>query len=441
MTPHGTPGDPGVSWRTPVPERDAAELLLHEMRGIPFVRSPHVPLHPVAVPRALLDELHTAARALLSILFKTLRTYGTTPASRLAALHQSERSHPFFAAPSVEDEWATAIARPDAVFSAGVPRFLEFNVGGAVGGVVTTDQLLTVYHQLYGDGPFPRATPRPFAVRAALYERAAHRLGRAPGVALLGSTRESGFPDGRYFRLEADFLKRRGIPAEFFEPEDLLDGLGDGVPRYPVGLRHLMTDAWHELGIDLAPLGEALRRGCLMLAPQTAFLVSDKLVLARASEGGPWLTARERELTERHLPWTRLVSDAAVRYRGREWGLPTLLERHRGRFVLKPSVGNCGTGVSIGARTDAAAWRERCTRALRDGTWVVQEYVEPDRFPVRFWDRSRAAAVEHHVAPVVSPLIFDGRPGGCFARHDPFDRTGVISTTFAGASFNAVVGT
>ncbi|MFE9220220.1 hypothetical protein ACFYN3_28205 [Streptomyces lavendulae] len=426
-----------------MPDADAADLLLHEMRGIPFVRSGPVPLHPVTVPQAWLDELHHASRELLAILFTTLRARASTPQAQLAALGQSDRSHPYFTDSRLEADWATSMARPDVVFSGGTPRFLEFNIGGAIGGVVTTDQILTAYDRLYRHGPVPYTTARPFAVRADLYERAARSLGRRPGVAILGSVRESGFPDNdRYFRLEADYLRRRrGIPAEFFEPEDLLDGLGDGIPRFPVGLRHLMIDAWHELGIDPAPLGEAQRRGCLMLAPQTAFLISNKLVLAWASAGGPWLSRRQRELTDRYLPWTRIVRDGPVEYRGRRRDLPDLLRTHQRSLVLKPSVGNCGTGVAIGARLLGPDWNARCARALREGTWVVQEYVEPDRFPCRFWDRSTARTAEYGVAPVVSPLLFDGRPAGCFARHDPFDRTGVVSTTFTGASFNAVVGT
>ncbi len=425
-----------------MPDADAADLLLHEMRGVPFVRSSHVPLHPIAVPRPWMAELHQASRDLLAILHTTLRAHATTPEGQIAALGQSTRSHPYFADPGIEAEWATSIARPDVVFSGGTPRFLEFNVGGAVGGVVTTDQILTVYDRLYRHRPVPYTTPRPFAVRADLYERAARSLGRRPGVAILGSSRESGFADDRYFRLEVDYLRhRRAIPAQFFEPEDLLDGLGEGLPRYPVGLRHLMIDAWHELGIDPAPLGEAQRRGCLMLAPQSAFLISNKLVLAWASAGGPWLSSRQREVIDRYLPWTRVVREGPVDHHGRRQDLPALLRAEQRRLVLKPSAGNCGTAVSIGARLEPAAWNAQCERALREGTWVVQEYVEPDRFPCRFWDRSAARTAEHHVAPVISPLLFDGRPGGCFARHDPFDRTGVISTTFTGASFNAVVGT
>lgn len=106
------------------------------------------------------------------------------------------------------------------------------------------------------------------------------------------------------------------MKAEFFEPEDLLEGLGlPGRPRYEVGLRHFTIPEWRGHGIDLAPVRTALDAGCTLISTQTAYLISNKKVLGWVSEGRPWMTEQDRDIVDRYLPWTRVVSDRATRWR------------------------------------------------------------------------------------------------------------------------------
>lgn len=94
----------------------------------------------------------------------------------------------------------------------------------------------------------------------------------------------------------------------------------------------------------------------------------------------------QQRLFHAHLPWTRLVRQAAVSGPdGRRVDLPAYIRRHRATLVLKPNTLYGGQGVVIGARATQGLWERTLAQALRGGTrYVAQEYarIATERFPV-----------------------------------------------------------
>ncbi|WP_414166926.1 hypothetical protein ACMATS_04220 [Streptoverticillium reticulum] len=432
----------------PPPARIGAEELrqtfVHAMRDVGF-NGAQVATRPLTVPPASAAELYAASARLTALLRRAILAAGRNREERMAALAVDETLHPLFIDDRREERHCACMARPDVVIGADGPQFLEVNVGGAVGGAVHTHVLTRTWRRLHADGPdggrLPFRSHSLFAERRRLFESVCAESGAERGVALLGTVRDlPGVHGTRYFDLEVEHLRRHGFAAEFFEPEDLYHGHGaDGRFRYPVGLRHFTVAEWRHHGIDLAPVRRALDAGCLFLAPQTAYLVSNKKVLGWVSEGRPWMTGAEREFVRRYLPWTRVTGDREVVWHGRTYGLGELLVRRRESFVLKKAVGMCGDGVLLGPSTDPAVWADAVESAVREEDSVAQEYVEPGRCAAGLTDGTEAGTRQTTIAPLLGPYIVAGRPAGCLVRFFASGESGIVSMYGHGALVNVLV--
>ena len=89
-----------------------------------------------------------------------------------------------------------------------------------------------------------------------------------------------------------------------------------------------------------------------------------------------------RAVFQRHVPWTRLVSDrVSILPDGRPGSLLDYARVASEHLVLKPDRGYGGDGIVLGAASSQAEWEAALDRALSDGQrWVVQQLVA---IPVR----------------------------------------------------------
>lgn len=400
---------------------EVAERLLFGMRDVPFRQRP-VCLHPLVLPRATYEEMFVAGRALLDLLRRAVIEAGPTRTARIEALGADFGEYPLFLDDDdLELRHSDCMARPDAVIAADGVKFLEFNVSGAVGNAVQTHLATTTWTEVFGGaGSAPFTSYLPFEARARFFGDLCKQMGSPPAVAIVGSVRDlfGGVRSARYFDEEVSYLRNRGFAAEFFEPEDLLDGLGDpGRLRYRVGLRHFTTREWTELGIDWAPVKKALDAGCLLLATQSSYLLANKKVMGWVSEGQPWMTEDDHRLARRYLPWTRVVGDRATEWHGRTTSMPNLLVEERNHFVLKEAIGMKGLQVTIGRYVTDVEWEVAVHRAVRTGDSIAQEYVEAVPHPVEWVDAPGDEPQRSDVEPILSPFIMGGASAGCLARY------------------------
>jgi hypothetical protein len=419
------------------------DQLLHGMRDIPFPLPPApTSLHPVVLPADVYRELHAAAIEVLSVLRRIAYHLGGDRSERLAALGVDPATCPLF---TDDENWewryATCIARPDAFVTPDGVKFIEYNAGGGVGAVVQTQMLAQTWLEtIYRDGRY--WAHRPFAARADMFERMCAVEGVDRAVVIQGSVADlvRGVSSTRYFDVEIDYLRGRGFDAAYFEPADLVAGVlsGDGSLRYPVGLRHFTVQEWTELGVDWTPVAEVIAAGCQLVASETSSLFFNKKLLGLASAGQPCMTVEDRRLIEKYVPWTRVVGDTEVEYRGRRCSLVELLLAAPDRFLLKGATGMKGEAVLMGRDTDEATWRLAVADAVRTGDSIAQERVESVRYPMTVLH----ADGELHtgpVAPVLGPVVIGGQPAGCLARYFTDGADGVISVERHGAAQNIAV--
>jgi hypothetical protein len=421
--------------------RRVAESMAADMEGLPF--SIGGATTPIVVPAHSYDELMGAAERLLRLLERAGMGVAPDRAGRLLAHGVDEEAWPlFWDDDELERRWCACISRADILVGPQGPRFLEFNVSGAVGGVTTTHVLTRSWQRAYaGSAGVSLDGPDPLAARAALYESMCAGLGARPAVAVVAAPHTmwaDPAAGARYLDVEVRFLRGRGIVAEHFEPERLLDGLGlPGRLRFATGLRYMTIPEWREHGVSLEPLRAALDAGCRLLSPQSSYFVADKKVFAWLSEGQPWMSDEDRAFVARYVPWTRVVADTATTWRGRRHDLLDLLLRERERFVLKEAFGMMGLGMSIGRDCSDGGWSDAVARAV-GGDMIAQELVEGAFCEVGFADGGDRSE-PRPVRPVLSPIVIGGRGAGCFVRCLPPDISGdIVSASRHGAIRNVV---
>ncbi|OKJ40047.1 hypothetical protein AMK22_10875 [Streptomyces sp. CB01580] len=422
--------------------RTVRELLRGEMRDIGLPYQPLLPAAPFALPRASYAELFRVTSALLDLVRRAALESAPTTRGRLAAYRMPDSEHQLFVAdPFTEERYADCVARPDVVIGPDGPQFLELNVSGALGGPVEVHGHLDVWRALHtdADGRLPFASHDPYTVRTEMFRTLCAELGVAPRVAVLGSARDQG-GSTRYFDLQVAHFNSHGLMARFFEPEDLHEAW-DCPPhlRHPVGLRDFTIPDWAELGIDTAPVQEALDHGCLLVGTQTSTFLSSKLTLGMLSEGRPWMSAAECALVDTYLPWTRILSDRRTTRGGREVDLVRYAVDHRESLVLKAGIGMSGKQVVIGRDTDQGVWEAAVAEAAEASTSVVQDFVEPRTCGLAVVSDGVDEPYDMEVVPVLGPLLFAGRPAGVFTRFTGDLTTGIVSVLGANSSVNCAV--
>lgn len=167
------------------------------------------------------------------------------------------------------------------------------------------------------------------------------------------------------------------------------------------------------------------------------WLMSDKRNLALISEhaGSDQFTEAERELIRRHIPWTRFVRRSATATRGgSRIRIPDDLPEHREGLVLKKASSIGGRHVHVGRFRTDDEWSAVIERALRDGDWVVQEYLE--MVPYCFQRGDHGAGLHDMVWGL---FAFGGHFGGAFLRMQPAGGASGLVNTHQGAEVGVLL--
>ncbi|HEY1616408.1 MAG TPA: hypothetical protein VGG25_02255 [Streptosporangiaceae bacterium] len=427
-------GPPGLV-TLPPPKRPAEVVarLQDGMGELPFWWKPRVPLAPLVLTAAAYAELAGAARALLALIRRAVDALGATAMERNERLGMDPRFAVLYGDEATEAELAGWQYRPDVVLTAAGPKFIEFNVSAATGGMPHTHYIQRAWQRIFAGAGLRCASP--FAVRAAALDRLCAARGLPRSVALVKELRPDP-TEAPVYGTQVSYLRGLGYRADALLAEELADYAG---PRYGVALRQVVAQERLDAGTGLDPLVRGAANAQLTLAPQSSYLLANKQVLALLSAGQPWMSAADTELARRYLPWTRPVADGPAQFRGRTRDLPALLLAERRSLVLKNGTGNSGQQVIIGKITEPGPWERAVAAALAQGTWTVQEFAEPASFPAWLWDTDSASAVLTPVSGVLSPYVVDGRDAGCMLRYDLDNARALVTVAQPSVRFNTVM--
>jgi len=144
----------------------------------------------------------------------------------------------------------------------------------------------------------------------------------------------------------------------------------------------------------------------------------------------------EREVIERHVPWTRVVEDVKTDRRGEPIGLLEYIRKNKNDLVLKPSDEYGGTGVTLGWETDEKQWDLAIEEALPGegrGCWIVQEKIAVRRGEFPYIGAN--GKVEHKDMLVdFAPYLFRGKLAGFLTR---LSASGLANVTSGGGQIPA----
>jgi hypothetical protein len=188
----------------------------------------------------------------------------------------------------------------------------------------------------------------------------------------------------------AEYLRRRhGLTVMHADPAEL--ELRQGKVWYEgnevdIGYRdYSVSDLidLQEKGIDIAPMRALLRENRAIssiaadLDQKSCWEVLTDPVLSEK-----YFTAEEHDLFQRHILWTRILSDRrTVLPDGRPGALLDYVCSHYDTLVLKPNRSYGGEGIILGCSVTRAEWDAAIEAALADSErWVVQQLAS---IPVR----------------------------------------------------------
>ncbi len=408
---------------------------------------------PVLVDAARMRAMGAVAVALERLLQDVpARFFGRDP-RRLAEFYGLREDIALAAAAARPAE--SALTRADFLLDAHGLKLLEFNCGGFLGGwyfpmlapLFLEHPLLRGFLETHGLRA--RCPPTPELLFGHLAERAlADGLARDGEVNVALALRFSE-PDSEYARRLAPRLA--WIQQVFGDAAGFEACLRAALP---VGLRGHLSPCAHadfearEAGLFLAgrrqhaileyvgqatPAVKAAAAAGLVhhYAGTIGAVLNDKRNLALLSEAGQHglCDDAERALIDAHVPWSRRLRAGTTRWRGASVDLPELVTRERERLVLKQGLSYGGHDVHLGRATPAAEWDALARRALAQGTWLVQEFVEG----LPLLAQSGADGACEHDA-VWGLYVFGGQFGGVFLRLQPRDADGAVVNLAQGAA-------
>jgi uncharacterized circularly permuted ATP-grasp superfamily protein len=135
-----------------------------------------------------------------------------------------------------------------------------------------------------------------------------------------------------------------------------------------------------------------------------------------------YFSSEERDLIQRHVPWTRVVADVKTELEGEPIELLPFIRKNQKHLVMKPSDEYGGKGVTLGWEVEKKEWESTIEQALSggksvdgQGCWIVQERIPMRRgvFPTIGKD---GKVVYKNMLVDFAPYLFHGQVAGYLTR-------------------------
>ncbi|MBN1880381.1 circularly permuted type 2 ATP-grasp protein [bacterium] len=176
------------------------------------------------------------------------------------------------------------------------------------------------------------------------------------------------------------YFQQRGHDCVIAQPQDC--SFENGVLTVgggPVELvyRRGATAWWLSHSRNYSALWEAYKAGAICMAnPLNSKLAGKKSLMAvlQSDAMRDKLTEEEKDVVQKHVPWTRLVTDGKTSYDGKTVDLLDFLRENRAAMVMKPIGLYGGKNVAIGHEMSDHDWFEVLETAVKE-RYVAQEYI------------------------------------------------------------------
>jgi len=248
-------------------------------------------------------------------------------------------------------------------------------------------------------------------------------------------------PTWSEFEILKDRFEKMGIPVELADPRDLeFDGkhlIANGKNIELLYRRVLINDIV-ERPKECEAMVKAYQAGAVCVANNFRCKIPHVkafFAVLTDEKNARYFSSEERELIQRHVPWTRVVSDIKTEYDGEMVGLLEYIRKHQKNLVMKPSDEYGGKGVTLGWEVEKKEWEAAIKQALpngkaakEQGCWVVQERIPMRRGTFPFIGKGNKVEFKNMLVDF-APYLFRGRVAGYLTR---LSSTGLANVTSGG---------
>ena len=288
------------------------------------------------------------------------------------------------------------ISRLDAFLSEYALKFLEFNCDSPAG-IAYADVLEDGFQELFKMYPFLEDYRIRYARRQNMllkslltcygeFRDTHHEMPEKPVMAIVDWADVSTYSE---FELHQKHFRENGIETVIASPQDFNIKEGRALikgQQVHLVYKRVITRELLEKWEDVGPFIDCIRDGLVCCCNSfRSYIVGNKKVLSVITDPqfNYIFTPEENALIRETIPWTRVVADSEVSYRGERVNLSSFIPSNKDILVLKPGNMYGGRDVHIGRLTDQTTWDEIMYSHLHDDSWVVQEYVDipQDQYP------------------------------------------------------------
>lgn len=235
-------------------------------------------------------------------------------------------------------------------------------------------------------------------------------------------------PTWTEFEILKDRFEKMGIPVELADPRDLeFDGkrlIANGKTVDLLYRRVLINDIV-ERPKDCEAMVKAYESGLLCVVNNFRCKIPHVkafFAVLTDEKNARYFSSEERELIQRHVPWTRVVADVKTDCDGETVGLLEYIRKHPKNLVMKPSDEYGGKGVTLGWEVEKKDWEAAIEQALPKGNatkghacWIVQERIPMRRGTFPLIGKGNKVQFKNMLVDF-APYLFRGRVAGFLTR-------------------------
>ncbi|MGB7731689.1 MAG: hypothetical protein WBL50_26960 [Candidatus Acidiferrum sp.] len=235
-------------------------------------------------------------------------------------------------------------------------------------------------------------------------------------------------PTWSEFEILKDRFERMGIPVELADPRELeFDGkqlIANGKSIELLYRRVLINDIVARPK-ECEAIVNAHASGAVCVANNFRCKISHVkafFAVLTDEKNARYFSSEERDLIQRHVPWTRVVADVKTEYDGEPIELLEYVRKNQKNMVMKPSDEYGGKGVTLGWEVEKKEWETAIEQALPSGKSakelgcrIVQERIPMRRGTFPFIGNGNKVEFKNMLVDF-APYLFRGKVAGYLTR-------------------------
>lgn len=235
-------------------------------------------------------------------------------------------------------------------------------------------------------------------------------------------------PTWSEFEILKDRFERMGIPVELADPREVeFDGrhLVANGKKIELLYRRVLINDIVARPKECEAIVKAYEAGAVCVANNFRCKIPHVkafFAVLTDEKNARYFSTEERELIERHVPWTRVVSDVKTEHEGEPVELLGYMRKHQKNLVMKPSDEYGGKGVTLGWEVDKQEWENAIEQAPQDektgkaqGCWIVQERIPMRRGVFPYIGKGNKVEFKNMLVDF-APYLFRGKVAGYLTR-------------------------